>query len=83
MLIALKQNQILGTKMEKEIKKPYIKRPDFSEPDAPAYDYRNMENAGKFRGVGEAGKVGLKNSNSTNAMPPNKSKMKVPRDHEG
>lgn len=69
--------------MEKEIKKPYIKRPDFSEPNEPAYDYRNMEDAGKFRGVGEAGKVGSKQSSSLNAMPPEKMKTKVPRDHEG
>lgn len=83
MQIKLERNQITGIKMEKEIKEPCIKRPDFSEPNKPAYDYRNMENAGKFRGVGEAGKVGLKNSNSIDAMPPTKHKMKVPRDHEG
>jgi hypothetical protein len=69
--------------MEKEIKKPYIKRPDFAKPDEPAYDYRNMEDAGKFRGVGEAGKVGLRKSTSMDAMPPNKSNRQVPRDHEG
>jgi len=65
------------------IKKPNIKKPDFSEPDLPAYDYRNMEDAGKYRGVGQAGKVGLRQSTSINAMPPEKGKMKVPRDHEG
>jgi hypothetical protein len=69
--------------MDKEIKKPYIKRPDFSEPDEPAYDYRNMENAGKFRGVGQAGKVGLMKSTSIKAMPPRKSDIRVPRDHAG
>jgi hypothetical protein len=83
MLIKENPNQTTGTKMEEEIKKPYIKRPDFSEPDKPAYDYRNMEDAGKFRGVGQAGKVGKKSSDSINAMPPEKKKMKVPRDHEG
>lgn len=69
--------------MDEEIKKPFIKRPDFSEPNAPSYDYRNMEDAGKFRGVGQAGKVGLKNSTSIDAMPPQKKTIKVPRDHEG
>ncbi len=69
--------------MEEEIKKPYIKRPDFSEPNKPAYDYRNMEDAGKFRGVGEAGKIGLNKATSIYAMPPESSKMQVPRDHEG
>lgn len=69
--------------MEEEIKKPYMKLPNFAEPNKPAYDYRNMENAGKFRGVGQAGKIGYWQTNSINPMPPKSSKMKVPRDHEG
>lgn len=69
--------------MEDEEKKPYIKRPDFSEPNEPAYDYRNVEDAGKFRGVGTAGKVGKKMSDSVDAMPPKKNCNPVPRDHRG
>lgn len=83
MLTKQKQNQILGTRMEKEIKKPFIKRPDFSKPDQPSYDYRNYECAGQFRGVGQAGKVGLINPQSIDPMPPENMKIKVPRDHEG
>jgi hypothetical protein len=70
--------------MQPNDEKPTIKRPDFSEPGAPSYDYRNMENAGKYRGVGQAGKVGLfTNSKSIDAIPQNKMKSKVRRDHEG
>jgi hypothetical protein len=69
--------------MENEEKKPFIKGPNFSEANAPAYDYRNMEDAGKYRGVGQAGKVGLKSSTSIDAMPPTKNTKRVPRDHEG
>lgn len=69
--------------MESEEKKPCIKGPNFSEPNKPAYDYRNMEDAGKYRGVGSAGKVGLFRSDSIDAMPPTKSNKRVPRDHEG
>ena len=47
------------------------------------YDYRNCENAGKFRGVGQAGKIGTRSSESIDAMPPSPRKMKVPRDHCG
>lgn len=60
--------------------KPEIKKPTFPEVK---YDYRNMENAGKFRGVGEAGKVGKYYSNSIDAMPPTKKVERVPRDHNG
>lgn len=66
--------------MDSEIKKPELKRPDFfNEP----YDYRNFEVGGKYRGVGEAGKVGSKDSTSVDAMPPKEIKMNVPRDHKG
>lgn len=74
------QNLNLGTKMDAEIKKPELKCPEFyQEP----YDYRNIENAGKYRGVGQAGKVGLKRCGSYDPMPPKASKMRVPRDHGG
>ena len=66
--------------MDKEIKKPKLNRPEFI--DVP-YDYRSVEYAGPFNGVGEAGKVGLKNSTSIDAMPPEKKTIKVPRDHRG
>lgn len=66
--------------MDQEIKKPELDRPTFfREP----YDYRNIEYAGQYRGVGERGKIGLDNSNSTEAMPPNAHTMGVPRDHKG
>jgi len=66
--------------MDNEIKYPELTNPKFfQEP----YDYRNIENVGKYRGVGEAGKVGLMNSDSIDAMPPTKKNMKVPRDHKG
>ena len=63
--------------------KPTVKRPNFTEAEMPCYDYRNMENAGKYRGVGQAGKVGLMNGSSIDAMPPTKTINKVPRDHNG
>lgn len=66
--------------MKSEIKHPELKRPQFF--DEP-YDYRNIENAGHFRGVGEAGKTGSRMSTSLNAMPDQSSKMQVPRDHKG
>lgn len=70
--------------MQPSEEKPTVKRPDFSEPGFPTYDYRNMENAGKFRGVGQRGKTGLFNGpESMNAMPPETKKSKVRRDHEG
>ncbi len=74
-------NQNLDTKMDSEIKKPVLKRPEFLS-EVP-YDYRNMEKAGPFAGVGERGKVGSKNSTSIDAMPPNKKCIYVPRDHRG
>lgn len=66
--------------MDDELKHSKIKRPDF---ERCPYDYRNFESAGHFRGVGEAGKVGLKASTSIDAMPPKKKDIKVPRDHAG
>lgn len=70
--------------MQPEYEKPTVKRPDFTEPGYPSYDYRNMENAGKFRGVGERGKTGhFYGQESIETMPPNKVKSKVRRDHEG
>lgn len=66
--------------MDQEIKKPVLDKPNFiREP----YDYRNYECAGEYRGVGEAGKVGMNNSSSIDSMPPGKKKMMVPRDHKG
>lgn len=62
--------------MDKELKKPTLKDPKFfREP----YDYRDVEGAGEYRGVGEAGKVGSKMSTSIDAMPPEKMKMMVAR----
>ncbi|CAB4126537.1 hypothetical protein UFOVP80_29 [uncultured Caudovirales phage] len=63
-----------------EIKKPSLTRPEYFDE---SYDYRNIENVGKFRGIGHSAKVGLHHAESTDAMPPEKMKMKVPRDHEG
>jgi len=66
--------------MDKEIKKPELVDPKFfNEP----FDYRNIETAGRYRGVGEAGKVGLNKSTSIDAMPPEKNTIAVPRDHKG
>lgn len=66
--------------MDKEIKYPELTEPKFfNEP----YDYRNIENVGEYCGVGEAGKVGMRNSTSIDAMPPTKKTMLVPRDHKG
>lgn len=74
------QRTYLGTKMDNEIKKPELTKPQFfREP----YDYRNIETAGGYRGVGERGKVGLMSPKSMDAMPPDKKTIKVPRDHEG
>lgn len=66
--------------MDNEIKFPTMEKPKFFDE---AYDYRNIENAGHFRGVGEAGKIGKKNPTSLNPMPDSPSKMYVPRDHNG
>lgn len=63
--------------------KPYFKRPDFTEPGKPCYDYRNMENAGQYRGVGEPAKVGMMNASSIETMPSKPHKCAVPRDHRG
>ena len=66
--------------MDKEIKFPELTKPKFfNEP----YDYRNIENAGHYCGVGERGKVGSRESSSIEAMPPKQKKMQVPRDHKG
>jgi hypothetical protein len=69
--------------MDNEIKHPFPpfkNRPEFLEP---AFDYRNKEDAGKFRGVGEAGKIGSHSSESPYAMPKEPMNMRVPRDHGG
>ena len=66
--------------MDNEIKYPELTKPKFF--DEP-YDYRNIENVGEYRGVGQAGKIGMRNSTSIDAMPPKKSDMLVPRDHKG
>jgi len=66
--------------MRDEIKKPELDKPKFyREP----YDYRNMEKAGEYCGVGERGKVGKNQSDSIDAMPPQAKTMQVPRDHKG
>lgn len=65
--------------MDNEIKHPDIDVPVFAKEP---YDYRNMEKAGHYRGVGEAGKVGGYRCTSYDPMPPKKHSMKVPRDHE-
>jgi hypothetical protein len=70
--------------MQPDYEKPCIKRPDFTEANFPTYDYRNMENAGKFRGVGQPGKTAsFKESKTLDAIPQKKVKSKVRRDHEG
>lgn len=71
--------------MQPEYEKPVIKRPDFTEAEQPCYDYRNMESAGKFRGVGQAGKTGFfeDKSLSCETMPRDPRKRKLRRDHEG
>lgn len=66
--------------MDKEIKYPTLEEPKFFNE---TYDYRNIENVGKYRGVGQAGKVGLMASQSIEAMPPTKKTIRVPRDHGG
>ena len=63
-----------------EIKKPELRDPAFYRE---SYDYRNIENAGHYRGIGSAGKVGSKASSSIDAMPPEKKHLAVPRDHKG
>jgi hypothetical protein len=81
--IKLRDNQNLKDPMESK-EKPFLKRPEFAEPFQPCYDYRNMENAGKFRGVGQAGKIGLfDGKESIDTMAPKPEKRKVRRDHEG
>lgn len=68
--------------MKEEIKKPdpALDRPKFfREP----YDYRNVETAGEYCGVGEPGKEGQHSSSSLDAMPPGAKRMMVPRDHKG
>lgn len=67
--------------MESEIKRPELDEPKFfKEP----YDYRNIEDAGHYRGVGEAGKTATsRQSSSLNAMPDQSKSMYVPRDHKG
>lgn len=47
------------------------------------YDDRDIENAGKFRGVGDAAKVGRERCTSYDPMPDKPVCGKVKRDHEG
>ena len=74
------QNQAIGINMQPEYEKPVMKKPEFSEPEEPCYDYRNIENAGKYRGVGKAGKIGSKMATSIDAMPAESRSKFVPRD---
>ncbi len=56
---------------------------DIARPDFPrqSYDYRNMEDAGHYRGVGQRGKVGCMGSgDDPYPMPPTPSKRYVPPD---
>jgi hypothetical protein len=70
--------------MQPEYEKPCMVRPDFSKLHKPTYDYRNMEHAGQFQGVGEAGKTASFTGNGgIDAMPPKQRCVKVPRDHRG
>jgi len=70
--------------MQPDYEKPVMKRPDFTEANMPTYDYRNMENAGKFRGVGEAGKTGkFEGKESIETMPYKPQKNYLRRDHRG
>lgn len=70
--------------MQPEYEKPYMELPHFAEVYKPCYDYRNMENAGKYRGVGPKFTEGLKDYNgSVAAMPTRPVKSKLRRDHEG
>lgn len=62
---------------------PSVKRPEFTKPGLPCYDYRNLETAGQYRGIGTAGKIGHFNSDGIETMPPSPKKQKVPRDHKG
>lgn len=68
--------------MEMHIEKPIkIDKPEF--PKFP-YDYRNMEKAGHFKGVGERGKTGdMGSSMDCYAMPKDSKVIAVPRDHDG
>jgi hypothetical protein len=69
--------------MQPKYEKPVVKKPDFAKEGKPCYDYRNMEKAGQYRGVGQRGKVGMDNSTSIETMPMKPTKTKVRRDHEG
>lgn len=66
--------------MDQEYKMPELDRPEFFRVP---YDYRNIEYAGAYRGVGEAGKVGLNSSSSMDAMPTQPKTRGVQRDHAG
>lgn len=66
--------------MQPEKERPILDKPEFIDT---TYDYRNYECAGKFRGIGEAGKTGKRNSDSLNAMPKESVKSNVRRDHDG
>lgn len=66
--------------MDKEIKYPMMDKPDFI---TPPFDYRNYEDAGKYRGHGQIYRMGSREATSINTMPSQPNVMKVPRDHEG
>lgn len=71
--------------MQPEYEKPFMEAPEFAEVYQPCYDYRNFENAGKYRGVGSAGKIGefSGDAGSIDTMPREPKKSKVRRDHGG
>lgn len=69
--------------MQPSNEKPKDYGPKFIKADEPTYDYRNMEKAGQYRGVGHPGKVGHFHSTGIDAMPPEPKKSRVRRDHEG
>ena len=63
----------MNSKKETQTK---VREPKF--PNA-VFDYRNMEDVGKYRGVGQAGKIGFKQSSGIDPMPSNPSNHPVPR----
>jgi hypothetical protein len=70
--------------MQPPYQKPVVNRPEFTEENMPTYDYRNMEKAGKFRGVGERGKTGyFEGKESIEIMPGKSQNHPVRRDHRG
>jgi hypothetical protein len=80
----LNHKKILGTNMQPSYEEPYVEGPDFAQADKPTYDYRTMENAGQYRGVGTPGKTASKKTDThKDAMPMQPIYSKVKRDHKG